>query len=214
MKYSKQAFEKAKKQLTKKGPEYRALLKRHKVEFKPKPLRDPFESLVRAIAHQQLHGKAAETILNRMLALFPDKKFPSAEDILTKAPEDLRACGFSASKVRSILDIADKTSSGVVPTAKEIRKLSNQEIIDRLTTIFGVGKWTVEMLLIFQLGRLNIWPVDDFGVRKGFQLWQKKRKFPSPKDLRPIGAHFEPYQTVMALYLWREADLAKVKKEK
>jgi DNA-3-methyladenine glycosylase II len=212
MKYDSKPFQKGKRHLAK-DPSLKALFARHrKLAFSPGLERSPFESLVRAIAHQQLHGKAAETILGRMLDLFPGKPFPSADDLASLPDEKLRACGYSASKTKSIKDIAAHTQLGVVPSSAEIEKLSNQEIIERLTKIFGVGKWTVEMLLIFQLGRLDVWPVDDFGVRKGFQVWKKKRQMPTAKDLKKIEKKFAPYQTIVSLYLWREADLAKIKK--
>lgn len=202
---------KAKKFLIKADPSLKALFDRHqKLVFKPRLKRSPFESLVRAIAHQQLHGKAAETILSRLLAKFPRKKFPTPKDVLAISDEDLRACGFSYRKVQSIKDIASKAIEGVVPTAKKIQTLENEEIINRLTQIHGVGRWTVEMLLIFQLGRLDILPVDDFGVRKGFALWKKKKAI-TAKELKVYGEKWSPYQTIVSLYLWKEADLAKNK---
>jgi DNA-3-methyladenine glycosylase II len=206
-----QDYKKGRRHLAKRSPELSALLKRHKVDFQPKLERSPYESLVRAIAHQQLHGKAAETILGRMLALFPKVDFPEAPLLHRLSDEKLRACGFSTSKTKAIKDIAEKTLSGVVPTGREIVRLSNDEIIERLTEIYGVGRWTVEMLLIFQLGRLDVWPVDDFGVRRGFQIWRRKRAMPTAKELRAFSEDFAPYQSIVALHLWREADLAKVK---
>lgn len=198
------------KQVLRKDPAVKELFSRHKgFSFAPKMERTPFESLVRSIAHQQLHGKAAETILGRMLSLFPEKSFPTADDLMDISPEKLRACGFSQSKIKAIKDIAVKTVSGVVPSAEEIVTLSNEEIIARLTEIYGVGRWTVEMLLIFQLGRLDVWPVDDFGVRKGYQIWKRKRQMPSAKDLKKLEKKWQPFQTILSLYLWREADLAK-----
>lgn len=206
MKFNKSEFNKAKRVLAARDPSLKRLLARHKLSFEPQMQRSPYESLVRAIAHQQLHGKAAETILGRMLDLFPKEKFPAPESILKLSPVKLRSCGFSNSKVKSIRDIAQKTLDGLVPTSKEIHKLTNDEIISRLTEIYGVGRWTVEMLLIFQLGRLDVWPVDDFGVRKGFVVWKKKRDLLKPKDLARFSKDFAPYQSVVALYLWREAD--------
>lgn len=211
MKFDLENYKKGKKALGKRSASIASLIKRHQVDFVPQMQRSPYESLVRAIAHQQLHGKAAETILGRMLALFPKSKFPSAEEILSLEAGKLRACGFSESKVKSINDIALKAAEGFVPTKKEIQKMSNEIIVERLTEIHGVGPWTVEMLLIFQLGRLDVWPVDDFGVRRGFQIWKKKNEMPTPKELRKFSKKFEPYQTIMALHLWREADLAKKK---
>ncbi|MEZ0391887.1 MAG: DNA-3-methyladenine glycosylase [Pseudobdellovibrionaceae bacterium] len=202
-------FQKGKRLLAK-DPAVKALFARHRgLQFAPKMERVPFESLVRAIAHQQLHGKAAETILGRMIALFPEKPFPEPKDLLKISEAKLRACGFSYSKIKSIKDIAEKTISGVVPSAKAIVSLPNDEIVERLTEIFGVGRWTVEMLLIFQLGRLDVWPIDDFGIRRGFQVWKKKKEMPTAKELKKYQDQWAPYQTIISLYLWREADKAK-----
>lgn len=211
MEFDPQHYKKGKRDLAKRSQLVAALLKRHKLPFEPKMQRSPFESLVRAIAHQQLHGKAAETILGRMLALFPEVAFPTPEELSETSVKKLRACGFSQSKIKAIHDICAKTIDGLVPKAEDIVTISNEEIIERLTQIYGVGRWTVEMLLIFQLGRLDVWPVDDFGVRKGFQVWKRKRVMPTAKELRGLGQEFAPYQTIVALHLWREADLAKVK---
>lgn len=203
-------FKKAKLKLGKLDPALKELFARHRgLKFLPEKKRPTFESLVRAIAHQQLHGKAAETILGRMIALFPKQKFPKPEQLLKTKPETLRACGFSFNKIKAIHDICTKTIDGVVPSEKVIHKISNEEIIERLTSIYGVGKWTVEMMLIFQMGRPDVWPVDDFGIRKGYQVFKNKKSFPKPKALKKDGELWSPYQTVVALHLWREADLAK-----
>ncbi|MEI9963228.1 MAG: DNA-3-methyladenine glycosylase 2 family protein [Limisphaerales bacterium] len=142
----------------------------------PEMRRSPFQSLIQAVAHQQLNGTAANTILARFKKLFPGRRFPKAEDLAKVTDEQIRACGFSFAKIKSIRDIAEKTLSGVIPTSREIVKLSDDEIIARLTEVRGVGRWTVEMLLIFQLGRLDVLPVDDFGVRTGFRIAYKKRE--------------------------------------
>jgi DNA-3-methyladenine glycosylase II len=174
-------------------------------------LKTPFESLVRAVAHQQLHGKAAETILGRFKALYPGKRFPKPADVIATPPTQLRGVGFSEAKVLAIRDIAAKTIEGVVPSLARIQKMDDEEIVERLMQVRGVGRWTVEMLLIFQLGRLNVLPVDDFGVRNGFRIAYKKRKMPTPKQLRQFGVRWHPYRTVAAWYLWRAADLSKIK---
>lgn len=201
-----QEFSKGKRELLKKDPSLKPLFARHRIKFTPQMKRPPYESLVRAIAHQQLHGKAAETIMGRMLQLFPGQKFPTPQDLAKLEDDKLRQCGYSGSKTKSIKDIAAKTVAGVVPDGKTIRKLSNDQIVERLTEIYGVGRWTVEMLLIFQLGRPDIWPVDDFGVRRGFQVFKRKRQMPTAKEIKPFGAKWAPYQTIVALHLWREAD--------
>jgi DNA-3-methyladenine glycosylase II len=178
-------------------------------ELEPETRRSPFQSLVQAVAHQQLHGTAANTILTRFRKLFPGKKFPRAEDLANVTDEQIRACGFSFAKIKAIRDIAEKTISGIVPTAREIAKLTDEEIILRLTAVRGVGRWTVEMLLIFQLGRLDVLPVDDFGVRSGFGHAYRKGKMPKPKELLAHGEKWRPHRTTAAWYLWRAADAAK-----
>ncbi|HXI70330.1 MAG TPA: DNA-3-methyladenine glycosylase [Verrucomicrobiae bacterium] len=173
------------------------------------PWRPPFQSLVQAVAHQQLNGTAANTILTRFKKLFPGRQFPKPADLANVTDEQIRACGFSFAKIRAIRDIAEKTLSGVVPTSRQIVKLSDDEIITRLTEVRGVGRWTVEMLLIFQLGRENVLPADDFGVRSGFRRAYKKRELPKPKALLKFGERWRPHATTAAWYLWRAADTAK-----
>jgi DNA-3-methyladenine glycosylase II len=177
----------------------------------PELRRSPFQSLVQAVAHQQLHGKAANTILARFGKLFPGRKFPRPEDLAGVTDEQIRACGFSFAKIKAIRDIAEKTLSGVVPTGRKIVALPDEEIILRLTEVRGVGRWTVEMLLIFQLGRPDVLPVDDFGVRNGFRLAYKKRAMPTPKELLKFGKLWRPHATTAAWYLWRAADAAQKK---
>jgi DNA-3-methyladenine glycosylase II len=197
----------AHKHLSEQDPVMRSLILEHgQCLIMPETKRQPFQSLVQAVAHQQLHGTAANTILARFKKLFPRRKFPRPEDVAGVTDEQIRACGFSFAKIRAIRDIAEKTLSGVVPSAREIGKLPDEEIILRLTQVKGVGRWTVEMLLIFQLGRPDILPVDDFGVRNGFRLAYKKRKMPKPKELLKFGRLWRPHATTAAWYLWRAAD--------
>jgi DNA-3-methyladenine glycosylase II len=170
--------------------------------------RSPFESLVSAVAHQQLHGKAAETILGRFRALFAPARFPKPEQLAAVSDDALRACGFSRAKTAAIRDIAEKTLAGVVPTSRAIAKLSDEEIITRLTTVRGVGRWTVEMLLIFKLGRPDVLPIDDFGVRNGFRIAFGLPAMPTPKELLAFGERWRPHATTAAWYLWRAADAA------
>jgi DNA-3-methyladenine glycosylase II len=178
-------------------------------KLEPETRRSPFQSLVLAVAHQQLNGTAAGTILARFKQLFPGRRFPKPEDLAKVTDEQIRACGFSFAKIRAIRDIAEKTLSGAVPTAREIVKLSDAEIIERLTEVRGVGRWTVEMLLIFQLGREDVLPADDFGVRTGFRVAYKKRDLPKPKDLLKFGERWRPHATTAAWYLWQAANAAK-----
>jgi DNA-3-methyladenine glycosylase II len=173
------------------------------------PWRSPFQSLVQAVAHQQLNGTAANTILTRFKKLFPQRRFPKPADLADVTNEQIRACGFSFSKIAAIRDLAAKTLDGTIPSSREIAKLGDEEIIERLTAARGVGRWTVEMLLIFQLGRTDVLPVDDFGVRNGFRLAYKKRAMPKPKALLAFGKKWRPHGTTAAWYLWRAADGAR-----
>ncbi len=174
----------------------------------PDTRRSPFEALVRAVAHQQLHGKAAETILGRFRALFATARFPKAQQLADVTDDALRACGFSRAKTAAIRDIAEKTLSGVVPASRAIARMSDDEIIARLTTVRGVGRWTVEMLLIFKLGRPDVLPADDFGVRNGLRVAFKLPALPTPKEVLAVGERWRPHATTAAWYLWRAADAA------
>ncbi len=178
--------------------------------FLPRSKRSPFESLVRAIAYQQLHDKAAESILKRFIALFPGRRFPRPADLLAMAPEILRGTGFSRAKIAALQDLAAKAVDGTVPTTAVIQRLEDDAIVERLITVRGIGRWTVEMLLIFQLGRPDVLPVDDFGVRNGFRIAYKRKAMPTPKELLLYGERWRPYRTAAAWYLWREADRAKL----
>jgi len=176
------------------------------------PWRSPFQSLVQAVAHQQLHATAAGNILGRFKKLFPKRRFPKPADLAAVTDAQLRACGFSFAKIAAIRDLAAKSLDGTIPSSREIEKMGDEEIIGRLTEARGVGRWTVEMLLIFQLGRKDVLPVDDFGVRNGFRLAYQKRAMPKPKALLKFGQRWRPHGTTAAWYLWRAADAAKKKK--
>ena len=169
----------------------------------PPTRRSPFESLVRAIAYQQLHVRAGDAILARFLALYPEASFPSPEQLLASAPEQQRACGFSAVKLATIRSIVQATLEGVVPGLDEAKRLPDAALIERLTALRGVGRWTVEMFLIYSLERSDILPVDDFGVRAGYARLKGLEKAPTPGQLRDIGKAWSPYRTVAAWYLWR-----------
>ena len=202
----------AHKHLAKNDPVMKRLIREHGVcALVPEMRRSPFQSLVQAVAHQQLNGTAANTILTRFKNLFSGRKFPKPEDLAKVTDEQIRACGFSLAKIKAIRDIAAKTLDGTIPSSRKIEKMSDEEIITRLTEARGVGRWTVEMLLIFQLGRPDVLPVDDFGVRNGFRIAYKKRAMPKPKDLLKFGEHWRPHGTTAAWYLWRAADAAKKK---
>lgn len=198
------------KHLSAADPVMRQLIRQvGKCALAPETWRSPFQSLVQAVAHQQLNGTAANTILTRFKKLFPSRRFPKPEDLAQVTDAQIRACGFSFAKIAAIRDIAAKTLDGTIPPSRDIAKLSDEEIITRLTEARGVGRWTVEMLLIFQLGRADVLPVDDFGVRNGFRLAYKKRAMPKPKAMAAFGEKWKPHRTTAAWYLWRAADLAK-----
>ena len=173
----------------------------------PKKRRSPFESLVRSVAYQQLNGTAAATILGRVRALYPERRFPAPEDLLSTPDERLRSAGLSRAKVAAIKDIAAKTLAGVIPTSRAITKMDNNEILERLTTVRGVGPWTVEMLLIFTLGRTDVLPVTDYGVRKGFALTYGWKELPAPNELRVFGERWQPHRSTAAWYFWRALEL-------
>src|ERR1700712_2249552 len=168
-----------------------------------------YEALVRAISHQQLHGNAARPILGRFVAMFPDAAFPTPEQVLQADPAAIRACGFSGSKIAAIRDICAKTLDGTVPHRRTAMRLTDEQLIERLTSIRGVGRWTVEMLLIFTLGRTDILPVDDFGVRDGYQRLYGLEQPPKPRALAEIGLVWSPWRSIAAWYLWRASDEGK-----
>jgi len=174
--------------------------------LKPRATRSPFESLARAIAFQQLHEKAAESIVKRFIALFPGRRFPCPEDVLAADVAAIRGAGFSMAKTLALRDLAARTLDGTVPPGRAIRTLDDEAIVERLTEVRGIGRWTVEMLLIFQLGRPDVLPVDDFGVRNGFRIAYRKRAMPTPAQVRRYGERWKPYRTAAAWYLWRAAD--------
>jgi DNA-3-methyladenine glycosylase II len=168
-----------------------------------KPAREPYEALVRAIAYQQLHAKAGDAILGRLLSLYPDALFPSPAQLLETAEDSQRACGFSAAKLATIRGIAQAAIDGLVPTRAEATLLSDDQLIERLISLRGIGRWTVEMFLIYTLERTDILPIDDFGIREGYRRLKGLDKSPTPREMREIGKAWAPYRTVAAWYLWR-----------
>ena len=172
----------------------------------------PFRSLARAIAHQQLNGTAAQRILERFTALFAPAPFPEPALLAGTADAPLRACGFSFAKIRALRDLADKVIAGVVPDTTELHTLADGAIVERITQVRGVGRWTVEMLLMFQLGRPDVLPVDDFGVCNGFRLAYGLKGMPTPRALAEFGARWAPHRSLAAWYLWRAVDLSRAGK--
>jgi methylated-DNA-[protein]-cysteine S-methyltransferase len=169
-----------------------------------------FAALAEAIVYQQLTGKAAATIFGRVRALFRQARDGLTPAQILRASDDrLRGAGLSRSKLLSLRDLAEKAQAGEIPTLDEIHGMDDQSIVERLTRVRGIGRWTAEMLLMFRLGRPDVLPVDDYGIRKGFALAFKKRELPAPRALERRGARWSPYRTAASWYLWRALDLAK-----
>ena len=177
--------------------------------LEPRLERSPFESLARAIAHQQLNGTAAERILGRFTALYSPAEFPPPAALAATADDTLRAVGFSFAKIRALRDLAEKVITGVVPNTAELHTLENDAIVERITQVRGIGRWTVEMMLMFQLGRPDVLPVDDFGVCNGFRLAYGLKGMPTPRALAEFGARWAPHRSLAAWYLWRAVDLSR-----
>jgi DNA-3-methyladenine glycosylase II len=177
--------------------------------LEPRPERAPFEALARAIAHQQLHGVAAERILGRLIALFEGTRFPQPQQLLAATDAQLRAVGFSFAKVAALKDLAAKTLAAVVPATEECAALSDLQLIERICAVRGIGRWTVEMMLILQLQRPDVLPVDDYGVRNGFRLAYGLKALPTPRALSQFGERWAPHRSTAAWYLWRAVDLAR-----
>lgn len=175
------------------------------MKLKPRRL-TPYQSLVSAVVYQQLSGKAAATILGRFKAMFEPDEFPDPAKVAATDVEKLRSAGLSRNKAAYIREIAIRTLEGKVPTLEECDRLEDEQIIEQLTEIKGVGRWTVEMFLIFNLCRPDVLPAHDLGVRKGFQIAYKKRKMPHPKKLMEFGEAWRPYRTTAAWYMWRAVD--------
>ena len=168
-----------------------------------------FGALAEAIVYQQLTARAAATIFARVCALFPRAhEGPTAGQILRVSDEKLRAAGLSRPKLLSLRDLARRATGGEIPTLAEVHRMEDEAIIERLTAVRGIGRWTVEMLLIFRLGRPDVLPADDYGIRKGFAIAFKKRELPARGDLEKRGVRWKPYRTVASWYLWRAVELA------
>ena len=168
----------------------------------------PYEALLEAIVHQSISGKAARAIFARIEALGANGRCPTPDEILRVRKQKLRKLGLSNAKAAAMHDLAQKTIDGVVPTLDEAHKMSDQEIVDRLITVRGIGAWTVEMFLIFRLGRPDVLPIHDYGVQKGFALTYRKKAIPKPRELAAFGERWRPYRTVASWYMWRAVDTA------
>lgn len=169
--------------------------------FEAKPEREPYEALIRAVAYQQLHAKAGDAIIKRLINIYGDV-FPTPALLLATEFDALRACGFSARKIETLQNIAKGALSGLVPTRDDADAMADEELIERLVTLKGIGRWTVEMLLIFTLKRLDILPADDFGVVEGYRRLKKLESAPKRKEIAEIGLAWSPYRTIASWYLW------------
>jgi len=179
------------------------------IDLKPRRL-PPFQSIIHAIIHQQLSGQVAKVIYNRFIKLSRNGKFPTPAEIINMDSETLRGAGLSKAKTIYVKSVAEMATNGSIPPLKECDKLTDEELKDQFMKIKGVGPWTVEMLLIFNLGRPDVLPIHDLGVRKGFQIAYKKRKLPTPEQLERFGKKWKPYRTIATLYLWGAADFVKL----
>ncbi len=175
--------------------------------LKPAPRRSPFEALVKSVAYQQLNGTAAAAIFGRFKALYPGRRFPTPETLLATPDARLRGAGLSRAKVAAIKSLATHAVSGLVPSARQIARMTDEEVLERLTAVRGVGPWTVHMLLIFTLGRTDVLPTTDYGVRKGFALLYGWPELPTPRELEAHGEKWRPHRTTAAWYFWRALEL-------
>jgi DNA-3-methyladenine glycosylase II len=179
--------------------------------FEVKFEREPYEALIRAVAYQQLHAKAGDAILKKFITLFSSSaidnsvtiKFPSPEQVIAAEFDDLRACGFSGRKIETLKGIAQSALTGLVPTRSDALKMSDENLIHQLITLKGIGQWTVEMLLMFTLARMDILPADDFAIVEGYKRLKKLTVAPKRKEITEIAQAWRPYRTVASWYLWR-----------
>jgi 3-methyladenine DNA glycosylase/8-oxoguanine DNA glycosylase len=175
--------------------------------MRPEPTQSLFTALLRSIVYQQLSGKAAATILGRVNRLFAPRRFPTPGELLEISPQRLREAGLSTAKTAAVRDLAARTLDGTVPSLARIRRMEDEEIIERLTVVRGIGRWTAEMLLIFRLGRPDVLPLSDLGVRKGFEITFRTRKLPDASIMARRGERWRPYRSVASWYLWRALEL-------
>jgi DNA-3-methyladenine glycosylase II len=179
---------------------------------KPERGTGPYEALVQAVAHQQLTGKAARTILGRFYALYGTDGCPEPARLVETPDDALRGCGFSRAKSAALKDIAARSLDGTIPPRRALARMKDEAIIERLIEARGVGRWTVEMFLMFTLGRPDVLPVDDYGVRLGYKIAYGKRTLPKPKSLAKLGERWAPFRTTASWYLWRAVDMDRARR--
>ncbi|HXN97007.1 MAG TPA: hypothetical protein VN879_21040 [Candidatus Acidoferrales bacterium] len=177
-------------------------------QLKIEAAQSPYETLVEAVTHQSISGKAAATIYGRVKALSSTGRAPTPHEMLKLRKPVLRKAGLSGAKILAMKDLAQKTIEGIVPSFEEALKLSDEELVKRLVSVRGIGAWTVEMFLIFRLGRPDVLPIHDLGVKKGWAITYGKKHMPKPKELLAFGERWRPYRTVASWYMWRACQLA------
>src|SRR6202790_1270540 len=172
------------------------------------PLQSPYEALLESIAYQSISGKAAATIFGRVKALSATGRAPTPQEMLKLRKPVLRKAGLSGAKILAMKDLAQKTIDGIVPSLEQAEKLSDEELVERLVSVRGIGAWTVEMFLIFRLGRPDVLPIHDLGVKKGWSVTYGKKHMPKPKQLLAFGERWRPYRTLASWYMWRAFERA------
>src|ERR1700694_4350936 len=172
------------------------------------PLQSPYEALLESIAYQSISGKAAATIFGRVKALSATGRAPTPQEMLKLRKPVLRKAGLSGAKILAMKDLAQKTIDGIVPSLEEAQKMSDEELVERLVSVRGIGAWTVEMFLIFRLGRPDVLPIHDLGVKKGWSVTYGKKRMPKPKELLAFGERWRPYRTLASWYMWRAFERA------
>jgi len=168
----------------------------------------PYEALMRSIAYQSISGKAAATIFARVAALGSQGRPPTPQQMLKLRAPQLRKAGLSHAKILAMKDLAQKTIDGIVPSMEQAEKMSDEELVERLVSVRGIGVWTVEMFLIFRLGRPDVLPIHDLGVKKGWSVTYGKKRMPKPKELLAFGERWRPYRTLASWYMWRAFERA------
>jgi 3-methyladenine DNA glycosylase/8-oxoguanine DNA glycosylase len=177
-------------------------------QLKIEAAQSPYETLLEAVTHQSISGKAAATIFARVKALSSNGGIPTPHEMLKLRKPALRKAGLSGAKILAMKDLAQKTIEGVVPTLEQAQRLSDEELVKRLVSVRGIGAWTVEMFLIFRLGRPDVLPIHDLGVKKGWSITYGKKHMPKPKELLAFGERWRPYRTVASWYMWRACQRA------
>ncbi len=205
-------YARAERFLRRRDPALGALIKQHgHCRLADVQYADPFRAIVEAIVWQQLSGKAAATIFDRFLGLFPDRSFPAPGQVAATSDQQLRAIGFSRQKIAYLRDLCEKVEAGVLPFHR-LDEMTDDEVIDALTQVKGIGRWTAEMVLMFKLQRPDVLPADDLGIARAIRAIYRLRKDPDPDRIRRIGEKWRPYRSIASWYLWQSRDNAPLEK--